>query len=127
MPSGRRLRTAELALDDGDDEGEFVAAYDAFRMSADALLLAQSLRATGGDGSHVTIADAISAQFGDATPEFRRVIFDRLRRTRHAIQYFDPTATETTIDDAAWGSATATSAIDAAGTILDSGTLNPYS
>lgn len=38
-------------------------AYDAYRMAAEALLARQGLRATEGDGSHMAVEDAVSAQF----------------------------------------------------------------
>ena len=56
----RRLLTAAGGLAAGDVEGAFAAAYDAYRMAAEALLIRQGLRATGGEGSHVTVEDAIS-------------------------------------------------------------------
>jgi hypothetical protein len=33
-------------------------------MAAEVLLLRQGLRATGGDGSHIAVDDAVSGQFG---------------------------------------------------------------
>jgi hypothetical protein len=47
--ASRRLLTGDAGLQAGDVEGAFVAAYDAYRMAAEALLLRQGLRATGGD------------------------------------------------------------------------------
>ena len=76
----------------GDVDGAYVAAYDAYRMAAEALLGRQGLRATGGDGSHMAVEDAVSAQFGDGIPAFAKPTFERLRRTRHTAQYFDPSA-----------------------------------
>jgi hypothetical protein len=55
--------TAAAALAGGDVDGAYVAAYDAYRMAAEALLARQALRATGGDGSHMAVEDAVSAQF----------------------------------------------------------------
>ena len=40
-------------------DGAYVAAYDAYRMAAEALLARQALRATGGDGSHMAVEDAM--------------------------------------------------------------------
>lgn len=60
--------TATAALAGGDIDGAFVAAYDGYRMAAEALLARQALRATGGDGSHMAVEDAVSAQFGAAIP-----------------------------------------------------------
>jgi hypothetical protein len=64
----RRLLTANGGLAAGDVEGAFAAAYDAYRMAAEALLIRQGLRTTGGEGSHVTVEDAVSGQFAKAIP-----------------------------------------------------------
>src|ERR1700689_930476 len=84
--------TATAALAGGDVDGAFVAAYDAYRMAAEALLARQALRATGGDGSHMAVEDAVSAQFGADIPAFAKPAFERLRRARHSAQSFDPSA-----------------------------------
>ena len=81
-----------VALEGGDVDGAYVAAYDAYRMAGESLLARQGLRATGGDGSHVTVEDAVSAQFAADIPAFVKPTFERLRRTRHSAQYFDPDA-----------------------------------
>ena len=127
--------TAISALGKGDVDGCYAAAYDAYRMAAEALLACQGLRATGGDGSHMSVEDAVSAQFaaqipafakpifravagvpqlvvGDvelagqdkaaSIPAFAKPIFERLRRTRHTAQYFDPSAAPITKPDAQW-------------------------
>jgi hypothetical protein len=86
--------TALAALETGDVDGAYAAAYDAYRMAAEALLARQGLRATGGDGSHVSVEDAVSAQFGAAIEAFAKPTFERFRRTRHTAQYFDPSAAE---------------------------------
>jgi hypothetical protein len=64
-------------------DGAFIAAYDAYRMAAEALLARQGLRATGGDGSHMAVEDAVSAQFGTEIPAFAKPTFERFRRARH--------------------------------------------
>jgi hypothetical protein len=94
--------TATAALAGGDVDGAFVAAYDAYRMAAEALLARQALRATGGDGSHMAVEDAVSAQFGADIPAFAKPAFERLRRARHSAQYFDPSAPPLTASDATW-------------------------
>ena len=94
--------TATAALAGGDVDGAFVAAYDAYRIAAETLLARQALRATGGDGSHMAVEDAVSAQFGAEIPAFTKPIFERLRRARHAAQYFDPSAAPLTTSDATW-------------------------
>jgi hypothetical protein len=84
--------TAVAALKMGDVDGAYVAAYDAYRMAAESLLACQGLRATGGDGSHVAVEDAVSAQFAAEISAFVKPTFERFRRTRHSAQYFDPSA-----------------------------------
>lgn len=122
----RRLTTAAAGLDGGDVEGAFVAAYDAYRMAAESLLARQGLRATGGEGSHVTVEDAVSAQFTREVAVFAKPTFERFRRTRHTAQYFDPDAPEMTDDDAAWTIATARSAVDGSRRISRSGSLGLF-
>jgi hypothetical protein len=103
--------TARPALRNGDADGAYAAAYDAYRMAAEALLGRQGLRATGGDGSHVAVEDAVSAQFAADIPAFARPAFERLRRTRHTAQYFDPSAPPITAADAAWAIGKAADAV----------------
>ena len=71
-------------------------------MAMEALLAWQGMRATGGDGSHMTVEDAVSAQFAAEIPAFAKPTFERFRRTRHAAQYFDPDAAPITEADAKW-------------------------
>jgi uncharacterized protein (UPF0332 family) len=108
----RRLRTAAAGLEAGDPDGANAAAYDAYPMAAEALLIRQGLRSTGGDGSHVTVEDAVSAQFAGDIEEFAKPTFERFRRTRHIAQYFDPSAAPTTVEDAEWAIARSRGAID---------------
>lgn len=115
----RRLETtARSALDGGDVDGAYVAAYDAYRMTAEALLACQRLRATGGEGSHMTVEDAVSAQFGVDIPAFAKPTFERFRRTRHSAQYFDPDAPPITQADASWALEKAGDALNRARNLL---------
>jgi hypothetical protein len=108
----RRLETTAMAaLHGGDVDGAYVAAYDAYRMAAEALLAWQGMRATGGDGSHMTVEDAVSAQFAVDIPAFAKPTFERFRRTRHSAQYFDPDAAPISNADAAWAIEKATAAL----------------
>ena len=111
--AARRLLTAEGGLAAGDPEGALAAAYDAYPMAAEALLICQGLRSTGGEGSHVTVEDAISAQFARLIPGFAKPTFERLRRTRHSVQYFDPSGPDINADDAMWAISTARNAVEA--------------
>lgn len=118
--AGRRLTTASAGLGGGDVEGAFVAAYDSYRMAAESLLLRQGLRSTGGEGSHVTVEDAVSAQFGSAIMAFAKPTFENFRRVRHSAQYFDPDSPTITHDDAAWAISTARSAAESARRVSES-------
>ncbi len=110
--------TAAAALEGGDVDGAYVAAYDAYRMAAESLLARQGLRATGGDGSHVAVEDAVSAQFGVVIPAFAKPTFERFRRTRHSAQYFDPSAAPITEPDASWAIEKATAALSGVKALL---------
>lgn len=110
--------TAVAALSGGDDEGAYVAAYDAYRISAEALLACQGLRATGGDGAHVTVEDVVSAQFAVAIPAFAKPTFERFRRGRHGAQYFDPGVAAISKADASWAIGKAADALAGARRIL---------
>jgi hypothetical protein len=74
-------------------------------MAGESLLARQQLRATGRDGSHMAVEDAVSAQFSSGIPAFAKPVFEQVRRTRHNAQYFDPDAAPITEADAAWLSA----------------------
>lgn len=119
-----RLGTARAALDGGDLAGAFVNAYDAYRMAAASLLARQALRATGGEGSHATVEDAVSAQFSAEVGAFAKPTFEHFRRTRHAAQYFDPSHPDVTEADANWAIGTAVEAIAGVGAISRS--LGPF-
>jgi hypothetical protein len=83
---------------DIDREGAYSLAYDAARKSATAVLGHQGLRPTSA-GGHITVVDAMSAQF-PGVPGLTSL--DRLRRRRNQTEYpeprsYDPvTATEVT-------------------------------
>lgn len=114
----RAETTAAAALAGGDVDGAYVAAYDAYRMAAEALLARQALRATGGDGSHMAVEDAVSAQFAADIPAFAKPTFERFRRTRHSVQYFDPSAAPITTSDASWAIEKATAALSGVRALL---------
>ncbi|HYB87107.1 MAG TPA: hypothetical protein VEC76_09670 [Streptosporangiaceae bacterium] len=96
----------------------YVAAYDAYRMAAESLLVRQGLRAAGGGGAHMAVEDAVSTQFGAEIPAFAKPAFERLRRTRHTAQYFDPAAAPITKRDASWAIEKAKAAISGVTALL---------
>jgi hypothetical protein len=110
--AAKRLATAQGGLAASDADGAFAASFDAYRMAAESLVVRQGLRSTGGDGSHVTIEDVVGAQFAADIEVFAKPTFERFRRMRHAAQYFDPSAAEIDVADAAWALETATRAVD---------------
>lgn len=124
--AGRRLTTARAAREHGDVDGAYVLAYDAYRMAAEALLAQQGLRATGGEGGHVTVEDAASGQFAVEAAVFAKPTFERFRRTRHTAQYFDPQQPDITDDDAVWALERADQAVTAASRLLSSRRLGPF-
>ena len=118
--------TAVAALAGGDVDGAYVAAYDAYRMSAESLLVRQGLRAVGSAGSHMSVEDAVSAQFSADIPAFAKPTFDRFRRTRHSAQYFDPKAVPITRADASWAIGKATAALSGVRTLLEESPLGRF-
>lgn len=114
-----RLRTATAALEGDDVDGAYAAAYDAYRMAAEALLVRQGLRATGGDGSHVTVEDAVGAQFAGQVSALAKPTFERMRRTRHTAQYFDPSAPPIERGDAEWALEMSRQAVEGATELID--------
>ena len=86
----------------------------------------RGLRATGGDGSHVAVEDAVSAQFADRIAGFTKARFERMRQGRHASQYFDPSRPEKTDEDARWALELAGEVLAATRELLGSGGLDLY-
>jgi hypothetical protein len=122
----RRLATAVSALTLDDLAGAYSNAYDAYRIAAESLLARQAMRATGGNGSHVTVEDAVSAQFAGEIPAFAKPTFEQLRRTRHSVQYFDPDAAPVTESDAHWAIDKATDALSGATAMLATRVLDRF-
>ena len=123
--ASKRLCSARSLL--GSDSGSaFSLAYDAYRMAADSLLARQSLRATGGDGSHRTIEEAVSSQFGDRIPAFSKPSFEQFRQMRNASQYPDFESPELTDSDAQWAVDLAGDALAGTQHLTSSAELGPY-
>jgi len=57
---------------------------------------------------------------------FAKPIFERLRRTRHTAQYFDPAAAPVTESDAAWAIEKAAAAVSAVRALLRADSLDPF-
>ena len=66
----------------------------------------------------MTVEHAISAQYAKQIPGLAQPTFERLRRTRHSAQYFDPSSADISAEDSAWALSTARSVIEAVGGLL---------
>lgn len=121
-----RHATSQSALKLDDLAGAYSTAYDAYRIAAESLLARQALRATGGNGSHVTVEDAVSAQFAEDIRAFAKPTFEQMRRTRHSVQYFDPDAAPVTKSDAQWAIDKAAEAISGASALLSKHLLGRF-
>jgi len=91
---------------------------DQFYAKAGQVIDLPERRATGGDGSHMAVEDAVSAQFRAEIPAFAKPTFERLRRARHSAQYFDPSAPPLSASDAAWAIEKAKEALTGARALL---------
>ena len=123
--ASKRLRSARSLL--GLDSGSaFSLAYDAYRMAAESLLARQCLRATGSEGSHRTVEEAVSSQFGDEISAFSKPNFEQFRQMRNATQYPDFESPEVTDGDAQWAVGLAGDAVSGAQGLISSVGLGPY-
>lgn len=68
----------------------------------------------------MAVEDAVAAQFVADIPEFAKSTFERMRRTRHSAQYFDPDAAPITESDASWAIGKATAAVSGTSALLAS-------
>jgi HEPN domain-containing protein len=123
VDAGRHLATAAAAESTGDLPGAYQLAYDALRKSAASLLEAQGLRATS-RGGHIAVQDAVTAQFGSSIRALRS--FSRLRRARNSFEYPSTETSGPSEDDVKDAIRVAREVNDAAGKILESGTLSPW-
>jgi hypothetical protein len=57
-------------------------------------------------------------EYANQIPGFAKPTFQRLRRTRHAAQYFDPSSAEISADDSAWALSTARTVVEAVERLL---------
>lgn len=123
--ASRRLGSARTLV--GSDDGSaFSLAYDAYRMAAESLLARQGLRATGGEGAHRTIEDAISSQFVSEIDAFDKPTFERFRQMRNAAQYPDHEAPELDESDARWATGLADDAVSGVQRFTSAVELGPY-
>jgi hypothetical protein len=95
-------------------------------MGAEVLLLRQGLRATGGEGSHVVVEDAVSAQFSDRISGYSKVRFERMRQGSTCVAVFRPVPAGEDDDDARWALELAEEVLAATRELLGSGRLDLY-
>ena len=95
-------------------------------MAAESLLALQGLRATGGDGSHRAVEEAVSSQFGGEIPAFAMPTFERFRLMRNASQYPDHDAAELDEGDAQWATGIADDAVSGVRRLTSATELAPY-
>ena len=93
LAAARRHVTSAETLCESDPELAYAALYDAIRKALSAMLQAQGLRPST-NGGHLAVQHAARAQFGASMRALLRPV-DRIRTTRHAVQYPDA---ETYID-----------------------------
>lgn len=97
----RHLASARTLATTTDTSLAFLAVYDAARKALTAVLAAQGLRPSGGDGGHAVLLDAVRPQFPGHKPVLQA--FDWMRATRNATEYPDadrPTASEQDVAEA---------------------------
>jgi hypothetical protein len=70
--------------------------------------------------------DAVSAQFAADIPAFVKPTFERLRRTRHSVQYFDPSAAPISRPDAEWAIEKAGAAVSGVRALLHTEALGRF-
>lgn len=73
----RHLASAQTLAATTDTSLAFLAAYDAARKALTAVLAVQGLRASGGDGGHAVLLDAVRPQFPSRKPVLQA--FDWMR------------------------------------------------
>lgn len=116
---GRRQRTLRRrvppTLEAEHWEAAFTTAYDAYRTSADAVVLRLGYRVPAVKGAHRISTDVANAALEDDTDPFGPVSSDRFRSGRHESEYFDPDKPVDKIeDDARWAASIASAAVAAA-------------
>lgn len=123
IATARRHVASATRNAESDPEGALALAYDAARKTATALLAHQGLRPTS-SGGHISVVDAINAQFPGV--EGLRSI-DRLRRRRNQAEYPDPRDYDpVTTDEVGDAIAAASACLNAAEKLLDAPQLGLF-
>jgi hypothetical protein len=74
----------------------------------------------------MSVEDAVSAQFAADIPAFAKPTFERLRRTGHSVQYFDPSAVPISRPDAEWAIGKAGAAVSGVTALLRTTALGRF-
>lgn len=107
-----RLTAARLLLEARLWPPAYTSAYDAYRMAAEAIVVALGYRVPAVAGAHRITLDIARAAIGDASGVFAAAASDRFRAGRHEAEYFDPDRpSETTEADGRWALERAPAAI----------------
>jgi HEPN domain-containing protein len=109
--------TAAAALEGGDVDGACAAAFDAYRMAAEALLVRHGLDPASDEDSARSVQNSV-ARFAAEIPAFAAPVFDRFRRTYDRAQRFDPRSAHLSSADALSAIETAQSAVVAVKALL---------
>ncbi len=117
-----RLAAAALLVDAGLWESAFTTAYDAFRTSADAVVLLLGYRVPATRGGHRIATDIAQAAMKADTDAFAPAGAERFRQGRHESEYFDPARpVDKTSADVVWAVDLARRAVDAVDAALSVG------
>jgi hypothetical protein len=112
--ANERLRAASVLADAELWESAFTTAYDAYRTSADALVLSLGCRVPATQGGHRIATDVAHAALKSDSEAFSPGGAERFRQGRHESEYFDPgRPVDKTEADTRWAIKMATSAIGA--------------
>src|SRR3546814_13791728 len=84
------MGAVDVLLDAAHWEAAFTTAYDAYRTSADAVVLLLGYRVPAVKGAHRISTDVANAALKDDTDAFGPISSDRFRSGRHESEYFDP-------------------------------------
>ena len=103
--SRRHLASAQMLSETEDVSMAFISAYDAARKSLTAVLSIMGFRATGGDGGHAVVSDAVRIM----CPDQKRILqrFDWMRNVRNSTEYPDANRPTATPEDVVEGMETA--------------------
>lgn len=109
-----RLSAAAMLLDSDHWESAYTEAYDAFRTSAEAVVLQLGWRVPAVAGAHRIVADVAHAALQDSTEAFAPALAEQFRQGRHESEYCDPERpVDKTQDDARWALDQAQAALSA--------------